>query len=94
VVLLTIVLLAVGLISSEDAGLVSSLLAGLLLAPYTLVYSATILLLAVRHALRVGRWRTSLLALVANPVLIAVPTLWLATALITMSRSRPTAREA
>ncbi len=66
---------------SEDAGLVAALLAGLLLAPYTLIYSATILLLVVRAAARLAPWSTRLLALAANPALLAAAPAWLAVGL-------------
>ena len=68
---------AVCLWRSEDAGLVAVLLAGLLLAPYTLVYSATILLVVVRTALRLAPWPTRLVALAANPGLLAAAPIWL-----------------
>jgi hypothetical protein len=48
------------------------------LAPYTLVYSATILLIVVRTALRIAPWAVRGLALVANPALLGVPVLRLA----------------
>jgi len=67
---------------SEDGGLIAALVAGLLLAPYTLVYAVSILLLVVRSALRIAPWSTRLLALIANPALIAVPAAWLGACLL------------
>lgn len=66
----------------EDAGLAAALAAGLLLAPYTLIYAASILLLAVRPALKFAPVSVRALALVGNPATIAVPTLWLGGALL------------
>ncbi len=62
---------------SEDAGLVAVLLAGLLLAPYTLIYSATILLLVVRTTARLAPWSTRVLTLAANPALLGAAPAWL-----------------
>jgi len=50
-------------------GFVAALLAGLLLAPYTGLYAASILLLAVKPALAFAPRATRVLALVANPAL-------------------------
>ena len=50
-------------------GLVAALLAGLLLAPYTGLYAASILLLAVTPALAFAPAATRVLAPVANPVM-------------------------
>ena len=47
-------------------GLVAAILAGLLLAPYTGLYAASILLLAVRPALEFAPRATRVLALTAN----------------------------
>ena len=54
-------------------GFVAALLASLLLAPYTGLYSATILLLAVRPALAFAPSATRVLALTANLVLALLP---------------------
>ena len=57
-------------------GFVAALLAGLLLAPYTLLYAASILLLAVKPALAFAPRATRMLALIANPamgLLLALP---------------------
>ncbi|MFN8629633.1 MAG: glycosyltransferase family 87 protein [Chloroflexota bacterium] len=79
----------VSLWGSEDSGLIASLLAGLIFAPYTLVYSATILLLVVRNADRLMPWRTRLLALVANPLMIPLTLLWFMAAHIATGFATP-----
>jgi len=50
-------------------GFVAALFAGLLLAPYTGLYAASILLLAVKPALAFAPRATRVLALIANPAL-------------------------
>lgn len=60
----------------DARGFVAALLAGLLLAPYTGLYAASILLLAVTPALIFAPRATRVLALIANPVvgfLLALP---------------------
>jgi Glycosyltransferase family 87 len=51
-------------------GFVAALLAGLLLAPYTGLYAATILLLAAKPALAFAPRAARVLALIANPTLV------------------------
>ena len=51
-------------------GFVAALFASLLLAPYALVYAASVLLLAVKPALVFAPRATRVLALVANPALL------------------------
>ena len=51
-------------------GFVAALLAGLLVAPYTGLYAASILLLAVKPALGFAPRATRVLALIANPALV------------------------
>jgi hypothetical protein len=63
-------------VRSDAAGFVSSLFAGLLLAPYTLLYSASVLLLAVRPGLAISPRATRILALIANPSLFAAFVPW------------------
>jgi hypothetical protein len=65
-------------------GFVASLLAGLLLAPYSLLYAFSILLLAVKPALEFAPRATRVLALVANPaaVIAGVMTVWSSAALV------------
>ena len=53
-------------------GFVAALFAGLLLAPYTGLYAASILLLAVKPALAFAPRATRVLALIANPALVLV----------------------
>jgi hypothetical protein len=50
-------------------GIVAALFAGLLLAPYTGLYAASILLLVVKPALAFAPRATRVLALIANPAL-------------------------
>ena len=57
------------IIRDPSRGFVCALLAGLLLAPYTGLYAAAILLLAVTPALAFAPRATRVLALVANPVI-------------------------
>jgi hypothetical protein len=70
------------IVRSEGRGLVAALLAGLLLAPYTLVYAATILLLAVRPAMGYAPRALRLLALAANPAMVFAFVPWVITALV------------
>lgn len=57
------------ILRDSSRGFVAALFAGLLLAPYTGLYAASILLLAVKPALAFAPRATRVLALVANPVL-------------------------
>jgi len=66
-------------------GFVAALLVGLLLAPYTLLYAASILLLAIAPALAVAPLRTRALALVMNSVLMLAPAAWLGTGLVAVA---------
>jgi hypothetical protein len=58
------------ILREPSRGFVAALFASLLLAPYTLLYSASILLLAVKPALAFAPRATRVLALIANPVLM------------------------
>ncbi len=60
----------------KTGGFVAALFAGLLLAPYTLLYSASILVLAVAPGLRISPIATKILTLVANPVMLAAFAAW------------------
>ena len=62
----------------SSQGFVASLLAGLLLAPYSLLYAFSILLLAVKPALALAPRATRVLALIANPAAVTagVMTVW------------------
>jgi hypothetical protein len=64
------------ILRDEAAGFVAALFAGLLLAPYTLLYAASILLVAVRPALSVSPLGTRLLAITGNPGVLAAFVLW------------------
>lgn len=70
---LAAVLIAAGalwtIVRGPSRGFVAALLAGLLLAPYTGLYSLSILLLAVTPALLTAPLVTPILALLANPML-------------------------
>jgi Glycosyltransferase family 87 len=79
--LVAITVVAVGwvLLRDERAGFVVALLGGLLIAPYTLLYVASILLLAVRPALAVAPRSTRGLVLVANPLVLVGFIPWVAT---------------
>ena len=57
------------ILRDPQRGFVSALLAGLLLAPYTGLYAAAILVLAVTPALAFAPRATRVLAFVANPVM-------------------------
>ena len=61
------------ILRDPSRGFVASLLASLLLAPYTGLYSATILLLAVKPALLFAPRATRALALTASPALALLP---------------------
>ena len=78
VILAVAVTLAAGwtIVRDEARGLVAAMLAGLLLAPYTLVYAVSILLLAIRPALRFAPGLTRILAIVANPIMVVSLVPW------------------
>jgi hypothetical protein len=67
----------------ESAGFIAALFAGLLLAPYTLVYAASILLLAVSPGLEIAPVATRVLALVANPAMVGAFGAWCGAGLAT-----------
>lgn len=64
-----------------DRGFVGALVAGLLLAPYSLLYAMSILVVGVRPALGFAPRTTRILALVANLALIVAPMAFLAAGL-------------
>jgi len=72
------------ILRESSAGFVAALFAGLLLAPYSLLYAASILVLAVKPALAFAPRATRVLALTVNPalVLLVAPTAWLVGGLI------------
>ena len=72
------------ILRGSSPGFVAALFAGLLLAPYSLLYAASILLLAVKPALAFAPRATRVLALTVNPalVLLVAPTAWLVGGLI------------
>jgi hypothetical protein len=62
----------------EAAGFIAALAAGVLLAPWSLLYALSILGVAVRPALRLMPVRARFLALTVNPASIALPFWWAA----------------
>ncbi len=58
------------IVRDAPRGFVAALFASLLVAPYTMLYAASIMLLAVKPALAFAPRATRVLALVANPVLL------------------------
>lgn len=81
----TVVVAGWAISRNESTGFVAALLAGLLLAPYTLLYALSILVVAVRPAITAARRSTSLLALVSNVALVPVATAWLLVSLAAMA---------
>ena len=78
-----------------DRGLVASVLAGLLIAPYTGLYAVSLVVLVVQPAARVAPVATRLLALVVNLCLVFVSALVLWGCLViaaVMPRRRPRSR--
>ena len=73
------------ILRASSPGFVAALFAGLLLAPYSLLYAASILLLAVKPALAFAPRATRVLALTVNPalVLLIAPTVWLVGGVVT-----------
>ena len=63
-------------------GFVGALTAALLLAPYTLLYAASILVLAVKPALAVAPRATRALALIVNPATLAAAPAWIGAGLV------------
>ena len=62
----------------QAAGFIAALAAGVLLAPWSLIYALSILGIAVRPALRLMPVRTRFLALTVNPGSIVLPFWWAA----------------
>jgi hypothetical protein len=96
VVPLVVLVIAVAgwvILREEGRGFVAALVAGLLIAPYTQMYSVSILLLAVRPALAIVPRATRLLAFVANPAVLIAFLPWAAAVLVsvvpTPRRSQP-----
>jgi hypothetical protein len=80
---LAVVVVAVAsLRSGEGIGMMAALLAGLLLAPYTLVYALSILLVPLRRTFDAAPRLVAGLALGANLCLFTVSTAWLAAAYV------------
>lgn len=92
-IVLTLVAVGWGLARDARAGFVAALLGGLLIAPYTLMYVGSILVLAVRPALALAPRATRALALVANPAMLAAFIPWtmagIAACLAATARTRP-----
>jgi hypothetical protein len=80
-------LLVVALRREADAGLAAALVAGVLLAPYSLAYSASILLAGVPAALRVHRNATIALALTSALAIFGVFAAWCMAALVIFARA-------
>ena len=70
------------MVRDERRGFVAALVAALLIAPFTLMYQVSILLLAVRPALALAPRATRVLALLANPAILAAFIPWCAAALL------------
>ncbi len=73
---LLVVLALAWTLRDAGRGFIAAVVAGLLLAPYTLLYAVSIMLLTVRPGLDVIPRATRLLALVANPAVLAVFPAW------------------
>jgi hypothetical protein len=84
------------IVADERRGFVASLAVAMLVAPFTLLYQVSILLVAVRPALAVAPRATRVLALVANPAMLVAFMAWAAAALLSVVpfRRRPTASSA
>ena len=79
------VLLALwAIIRDERRGFVAALLVALLVAPFTLMYQVSILLLAVRPALAVAPSATRFLALIANPAVLVAFIPWTGAVLLSV----------
>jgi hypothetical protein len=65
----------------EQVGFVASLIAAMLVEPYTMIYAASILLVAVRPAANAMPRATRWLSLVANPALLGAFVAWMLAAL-------------
>jgi hypothetical protein len=72
------------ILRNRRLGFVFALLAGLLLAPYTLLYSASVLLVAVEPAVQLARVRTAALALVANILMVVAFPAWCVAAMVSL----------
>ena len=87
------VLFVVALRRDADAGLAAALVAGVLLAPYSLAYSATIVLAGVPAALRAHRNATIALALTSALAVLVAFAAWCMAALVVFAtaarRRRP-----
>lgn len=82
----------VAIVHDSSRGFVAALLAGLLLAPYSLLYAFSILLLVVKPALAFAPRATRVLALTANlaGAYLAILTAWSVAALVaTLPLKRP-----
>ena len=72
------------ILSDRRRGFVFALIAGLLLAPYTLLYSASVLLVAAEPAAQLARVRAAGLALVANVVMVVAFPVWCVAAIVSL----------
>jgi len=73
---IALVLVLLTILADEDAGLVAAFVAGLLLAPYTLAYGVTILLVGFGAALRAHRRAAIGLALTSAPAIFGAFPAW------------------
>jgi uncharacterized membrane protein YkvI len=93
VVACVVVLVTLGaILRDRSRGFVASLIAGLLLAPYSLLYAFSILLLAVKPALEFAPRATRGLALISNlvrasPVAVIAWSLWALSTCLSFRRS-------
>ena len=74
--------------TDSSKGFVAALFAGLLLAPYSLLYAFSILLLAVKPGLEFAPRTTRVLALIAN-IVRSLPVLFVVWSLVGLSRCLP-----
>ena len=95
VVALSVVAIALAgwaIVRDERRGFVAALTGAMLVAPFTLMYQVSILLLAVRPALAVAPRATKVLALIANPAVLVAFIPWAGAALVAVApwrRRRP-----
>ena len=73
------------IIRDDRRGFVAALLVALLVAPFTLMYQVSILLLAVRPALAVAPSATRVLALIANPAVLVAFVPWTGAGLLAIA---------
>jgi alpha-1,2-mannosyltransferase len=72
------------IVTDERRGFVACLTAAMLVAPFTLMYQVSILLVAVRPALGVAPRATRVLALIANPAVLVAFSAWAGAGLVSL----------